>query len=298
MPITQESVDSAVTRLQQAGEDITGKAVRAEIGYGSMETISPMLKNWRLRQGLVKGSLPQTPNSQGDHAIDETLARIIPSLNSAIQEVRKETQAAAQTMIEAERQNRDTAVAMAMREVADLQGDLDGTLQELAEVRDVLSTTQADLVCERERGVRMATELAAATAAAEEATQALIAALHEAKELQAAAVGDKTELVEARAWLEAARSMVEGKDSKIADLTGEVEDLQKDVAEIRDEFTIGIAEVHERLEGVLENGTKQPAVAKVDRHTALLHGEALPKVKKKKREDFFSQSDALFEEPN
>lgn len=142
--ITQAQVDAVAERLCAAGISPTNRAVRQELGMGSMATIVKYLKNWR-------GRLPQN---------GELAAAIPPALQRSLLEFIAQEVASARASVEAELKIAEQASVDLIAESERQTGVLDSQASEIESLRAECATLNGRLI-------QLTSDLAATQAALE-----------------------------------------------------------------------------------------------------------------------------------
>jgi colicin import membrane protein len=160
--ITPEEINAAAERLLSRGEKPTLRAVRGEIGGGSLATIQPVLAEWKARRPRIEPTGPAvSPELQ--RAILGDIERAVAAAKADLTAELAETQDARDALGEELRQQIVTATA-AERRAAE-------ALAESERQAGTIATLERALVESREQIVR---EREAAEGARKEAAQAAV----------------------------------------------------------------------------------------------------------------------------
>ena len=132
--VTKEQVFEAADLLKSKGINPTVELVRAELGVGSMSTITPLMSEWREAGRAVAAALADVPP-----AVLEIGQRTIANLWRAAGE-------AAQKEIDAQRLVAQHEVNTVKAQVAEVIQTMNSLENELDQVRAVLASKDADLI--------------------------------------------------------------------------------------------------------------------------------------------------------
>ena len=160
MAVTYKQVTASAERLLAAGRRVSLSAIRAELGSGSMTTLTPLLKRWREEHldQETEGAEQQVPT-----AVISTITQAVEqAIREAVQETTatltaelaaKETDLAAYA---AEGQERETLLASVCAErdtlsseVARLKGALEESQRQTVAIQAQLDSVTADLTSAR-----------------------------------------------------------------------------------------------------------------------------------------------------
>ena len=196
--ITQEQVNAAAAQILAAGGKPTLRAVRDQLGgVGSMGTINRMLQEWRAGQSRVAAP---------DLALPAGLQRAL--LDHIASEL-----AASRAPLEAE-------LAEAQQAAADLAGENERQLSDLAECARQIEAHAAAQATAEGKAAQLVEQLATAQAQAKVAAQA---AAEQIAQERAGAEAARTELAKAQLRLEAMPRL----EADLATVRAELEDERK-----------------------------------------------------------------------
>lgn len=141
-----ETVDALLDQAKAENRPLpTLRALRAQIGGGSLTTISEAVKNWRLKELQAVEGLPQGFDKKTAAEIAEAVWNAaLPVLKKRVDEVRKN----AAEQIETERQEAaklSAAAADALAEASSMNEELSASQAREQELREALAKAEGEL---------------------------------------------------------------------------------------------------------------------------------------------------------
>ena len=259
--ITQEEVNAVADSIRAAGAKPTARAVREELGRGSMATVLRLLQTWQAGQGRA----PDTPV-----VLPVVLQRAL--VDFIGQEVASAKLLLEQDLVTAQQAQKDL--------IAENEGqatDIEGLQTKLEELQSEHSQLEG-------RSGQLTTDLEEARQAAESQRQAAETARTETAKLQLRLEGVprlETELAKLKEALEAERSARVASDQSAAVATAKLEQNQSSMEDLRGRLTRTETDLREatqeasklrdqvsNLQGMLDSTSKELAKAKEEARKA------------------------------
>lgn len=241
--ITQEQVNAVADTLRAGGSKPTARAVRDQLGTGSMATVLKLLQTWQA--GQVKAPIQEV-------ALPPTLTRYL--VDFVGQEV-AQARAALETDLAAAQQAQADLIAEAERTAADLASlttELDAERESKAAALGKLGQVDHDLAAAKEEATR---ERQAAEAARTELAKAQLR-LESLPRLEAEATQLRADLDTERSKRHEAERTAAAADARAAGLAERLADAQASIVKIADgaaieagRFEATIVKLEKKLEG-------------------------------------------------
>ena len=259
--ISQEEVNAVADTIRASGMRPTARAVREELGRGSMATVLRLLQNWQTGQGQA----PETPV-----VLPTALQRLLSDFIA--QEVASAKLTVEQELVSAQQAQRDL-IAESEAQAADIE-----SLQQLFET---LKDTHRQL---QGRSTQLTTDLEEARRAAEAQRQAAETARNEIAKLQLRIEGIpriEAELTKQKEELEAERKARVAAEQAAAVSAAKLEQSQVSVEDLKSRLTrteTDLREAHQEagklrsqvsnLQGALDSTSKELAQTKEEARRA------------------------------